>query len=104
MRLFAASLAACIASAAQAAPIVQKSGVWWGDVPTPQINQVWMQADFVQPDATVSGTISFPLTCTLPQPNSLRLSGVVIQVDGNNIPGNTFYGSNAARLLNVTRT
>ena len=104
MRPFVTAALALAATAAAAAPISQKSGAWWGDLATPTNNQVWMQADFVQPDATVAGTISFPITCTLPQPTTLKLSGITIQVDGNNIVGQNLYGTSAAAYLGRART
>lgn len=104
MRLLIATLIALFAVAASAAPISQKSGAWWGDLTTPNNNQLWMQADFVQPDATVAGTISFPITCTVPQPTTLKLTGIVIQVDGNNIVGQNLYGTNAAAFMGRART
>src|SRR5439155_886975 len=54
------------------------------------------------PDATVNGTISFTLTCNLPQPSTLKLDTIVIQVDGNNVQA--YYGSNARAILGLPRT
>ena len=104
-KLALAAAACCLASTAAlaqaAVPYTQKAGAWWGEVPTPKINEVWMQTGGVEPDATVHGTISFPVTCTLPQPSTLKLTGMVIQVDGHN--AQEYYGSHAAALLGQTR-
>lgn len=104
MRLFAllaASLATATAASAQTR-ISQKSGAWWGNIPTPTINQLWMQVDGVAPDATVSGNVSFNLTCSLPQPSTMRLTAVVLQVDGTNVRG--VYNANAVATLGQART
>src|SRR3989449_4564701 len=93
---------ALIAVPALAAGYSQKSSSWWGDPAVPAPNHVEMTIDGVQPDATVNGTISFTLTCKLPQPSTLKLDTVVIQVDGNNVQA--YYGTNARAILGLPRT
>ncbi|TMB08850.1 MAG: hypothetical protein E6J66_16255 [Deltaproteobacteria bacterium] len=61
-----------------------------------------MTVEGVQPDITVSGNISFVLTCTLPQPSTMKLDTIVIQVDGSNVQA--YYGSNARAILGQPRT
>ena len=85
-----------------AAGYTQKASSWWGDPAVPAPNHVQMTIEGVVPDATVSGNISFNLTCTLPQPSTLQVDTVVIQVDGNN--GQAVYGSNARAILGLART
>ena len=85
-----------------AAGYTQKAGSWWGDPAVPAPNHVEMTIEGVQPDATVNGTISFTLTCNLPQPSTLKLDTIVIQVDGNNVQA--YYGSNARAILGLPRT
>ena len=43
----------------------QKSSSWWGDPAVPAPNHVEMTMEGIQPDLTVSGNISFVLTCTV---------------------------------------
>ena len=52
-----------------AAGYTQKASNWWGDPAVPAPNHVEMTIDGVQPDVTVNETISFTLTCNLPQPS-----------------------------------
>jgi hypothetical protein len=80
----------------------QKSSSWWGDPAAPAPNHVEMTVEGVQPDITVSGNISFVLTCTLPQPSTMKLDTIVIQVDGTNVQA--YYGSNARAILGQPRT
>jgi len=80
----------------------QKSSSWWGDPAVPPPNHVEMTVEGVQPDITVSGNISFVLTCTLPQPSTMKLDTIVIQVDGSNVQA--YYGSNARAILGQPRT
>jgi len=80
----------------------QKSSSWWGDPAVPAPNHVEMTIEGVQPDITVSGNISFVLTCTLPQPSTMKLDTIVIQVDGSNVQA--YYGSNARAILGQPRT
>ena len=80
----------------------QKSSSWWGDPAVPPPNHVEMTIEGVQPDITVSGNISFVLTCTLPQPSTMKLDTIVIQVDGSNVQA--YYGSNARAILGQPRT
>jgi hypothetical protein len=80
----------------------QKSSSWWGDPAVPAPNHVEMTIESVQPDITVSGNISFVLTCTLPQPSTMKLDTIVIQVDGSNVQA--YYGSNARAILGQPRT
>ena len=82
----ACSLASTTAAFAQAAPhrFTQRAGAWWGNPLTPTLNQVWVVAEDVTPDATVSGRISFPVTCELPAPTTMRLTAMCLQVDGSN--------------------
>ena len=87
---------------ALAAEYTQKASSWWGDPAVPAPNHVQMTIEGVVPDATVSGNISFNLTCTLPQPSTLKVDTVVIQVDGNNLQA--YYGSNARAILGLART
>jgi len=105
-RPFAAHLVALVlvstALPALAAGYTQKAGSWWGDPAVPAPNHVEMTIEGVQPDATVNGTISFTLTCNLPQPSTLKLDTIVIQVDGNNVQA--YYGSNARAILGLPRT
>jgi hypothetical protein len=85
-----------------AAGYTQKSSSWWGDPAVPAPNHVSMTIDGVVPDATVSGNISFTLTCTLPPPSTMKLDTIVIQVDGANVQA--YYGSNARAILGQPRT
>ena len=85
-----------------AAGYSQKSSSWWGDPAVPAPNHVEMTVDGVQPDLTVSGTISFTLTCTLPPPSTMKLDTIVMQVDGTNVQA--YYGSNARAILGQPRT
>ena len=106
MSFFAARTIA-VALALTAAPVfaagyTQKSSSWWGDPAVPAPNHVEMTIEGVQPDATVNGTISFTLTCKLPQPSTLKLDTIVIQVDGTNVQA--YYGSNARAILGQPRT
>ena len=105
-RLFAAHLVAFVlvstALPVLAAGYTQKASSWWGDPAVPAPNHVEMTIDGVQPDATVNGTISFTLTCKLPQPSTLKLDTVVIQVDGNNVQA--YYGTSARAILGLPRT
>ena len=87
---------------ALAAGYTQKSASWWGDPAAPAPNHVEMTVQGVQPDLTVSGNISFVLTCTLPQPSTMKLDTIVIQVDGTNVQA--YYGSNARAILGQPRT
>lgn len=87
---------------ALAAGYTQKSSAWWGDPALPAPNHVSMTIDGVVPDATVSGNISFTLTCTLPPPSTMKLDTIVIQVDGTNVQA--YYGSNARAILGQPRT
>jgi len=87
---------------ALAAGYTQKSASWWGDPAVPAPNHVEMTVQGVQPDLTVSGNISFVLTCTLPQPSTMKLDTIVIQVDGTNVQA--YYGSNARAILGQPRT
>jgi hypothetical protein len=87
---------------ALAAGYTQKSSTWWGDPALPAPNHVSMTIDGVVPDATVSGNISFTLTCTLPPPSTMKLDTIVIQVDGTNVQA--YYGSNARAILGQPRT
>jgi hypothetical protein len=87
---------------ALAAGYKQKASSWWGDPAVPAPNHVEMTIEGVRPDATVSGNISFTMTCTLPQPSTLQVDTVVIQVDGNNVQA--YYGSNARAILGQART
>ena len=82
----ACSLASTTAAFAQAAPhrFTQRAGAWWGNPLTPTLNQVWVVAEDVTPDATVSGTLAFPTTCELPAPTTMKLQGMCLQVDGSN--------------------
>jgi hypothetical protein len=101
----AASLVSCLAlasSAALAAPYTQKAAAWWGNPATPEVNHVVMTTEGVVPDEIVHGTLSFPITCTLPAPSTLKLTGMVIQIDGLN--GEGYYGTHAAALLGQRRT
>jgi hypothetical protein len=93
---------ALIAVPAFAAGYTQKSSSWWGDPAVPTPNHVDMFVEGIQPDATVSGVISFTLTCALPQPSTLRVETIVIQVDGTNVQA--YYGSNARAILGQPRT
>jgi hypothetical protein len=61
-----------------------------------------MIVEGIQPDATVSGIISFTLTCALPPPSTLKLDTIVVQVDGTNVQA--YYGSNARAILGQPRT
>ncbi len=105
-RLFAAHLVAFVlvstALPVLAAGYTQKASSWWGDPAVPAPNHVEMTIDGVQPDATVNGTISFTLTCKLPQPSTLKLDTIVIQVDGNNVQA--YYGTSARAILGLPRT
>jgi hypothetical protein len=85
-----------------AAGYTQKSSSWWGDPAFPLPNHVDMTVEGVQPDATVNGNISFTLTCGLPQPSTMKLDTIVIQVDGTNVQA--YYGSNARAILGQPRT
>jgi hypothetical protein len=85
-----------------AAGYTQKSSTWWGDPAVPAPNHVVMLIDGVQPDATVSGTLSFTMTCQLPAPTTMRLDTIVLQVDGKNVQA--YYGSNARAILGQART
>lgn len=85
-----------------AAGYTQKSSTWWGDPALPAPNHVSMTIDGVVPDSTVSGNISFTLTCTLPPPSTMKLDTIVIQVDGTNLQA--YYGSNARAILGQPRT
>jgi hypothetical protein len=85
-----------------AAGHTQKSSTWWGDPAVPAPNHVDMTIDGVEPDAIVSGTISFTLTCALPPPSTLKVDTIVIQVDGTNVQA--YYGSNARAILGQPRT
>jgi hypothetical protein len=87
---------------ALAAGYTQKSSSWWGDPAVPAPNHVDVTLDGVVPDATVSGNISFTMTCALPQPNTLQVNTIVIQVDGTNVQA--YYGSNARAILAQART
>jgi len=87
---------------ALAAGYTQKSSSWWGDPAYPAPNHVDMTVEGVQPDATVSGNISLTLTCALPQPSTLQVNTIVIQVDGTNVQA--YYGSNARAILGQPRT
>src|SRR5690242_20999992 len=80
----------------------QKTSSWWGDPAFPNPNHVEMTIAGVVPDATVSGNISFDLTCALPQPSTLKVDTIVIQVDGTNVQA--YYGSNARAILGQPRT
>src|SRR6266478_2750543 len=93
---------ALIAVPALAAGYSQKSSSWWGDPAVPAPNHVDITIDGVVPDATVSGNISFNLTCALPQPSTLKVDTIVIQIDGNNVQA--YYGSNARAILGLART
>ena len=93
---------ALVAVPALAAGYTQKSSSWWGDPAYPAPNHVDMTVEGVQPDTTVSGIISFTLTCALPQPSTLQVNTIVIQVDGNNVQA--YYGSNARAILGQPRT
>ena len=98
----AALALASTALPALAAGYTQKSASWWGDPAVPAPNHVEMTVQGVQPDLTVSGNISFVLTCTLPQPSTMKLDTIVIQVDGTNVQA--YYGSNARAILGQPRT
>jgi len=93
---------ALIAVPALAAGYTQKSSAWWGDPAVPAPNHVDMIMDGIVPDATVSGIISFTLTCAFPPPSTLKLDTIVIQVDGTNVQA--YYGSNARAILGQPRT
>jgi hypothetical protein len=93
---------AFIAVPALAAGYTQKSSSWWGDPAVPLPNHVDMTVEGIQPDATVSGIITFTLTCTLPPPSTLKLDTIVVQVDGTNVQA--YYGSNARAILGQPRT
>ena len=93
---------ALIAVPALAAGYTQKSSAWWGDPAVPAPNHVDMIMDGIVPDATVSGIISFTLTCAFPLPSTLKLDTIVIQVDGTNVQA--YYGSNARAILGQPRT
>src|SRR5438309_6347633 len=80
----------------------QKSSSWWGDPAVPAPNHVEMTMDGIEPDATVSGIISFTLTCAFPPPSTLKIDTIVIQVDGTNVQA--YYGSNARAILGQPRT
>jgi hypothetical protein len=81
---------------ALAAGYTQRSSTWWGDPAVPAPNHVDMTIDGVQPDATVSGILSFTLTCTLPPPSTMKLDTIVVQVDGTNVQ---WYSGSAARAI-----
>ena len=100
-RVIAVALA-LIAVPALAAGYTQKSSTWWGDPAVPAPNHIDVTLDGVQPDATVSGNLSFTMTCALPQPSTLRVDTIVIQVDGTNVQA--YYGSNARAILGQPRT
>src|SRR5882762_1339879 len=100
-RVVAVALA-LIAVPALAAGYIQKSSAWWGDPAVPAPNHVDMIMDGIVPDATVSGIISFTLTCAFPPPSTLKLDTIVIQVDGTNVQA--YYGSNARAILGQPRT
>jgi hypothetical protein len=93
---------ALIAVPALAAGYTQKSSSWWGDPAVPAPNHVDMIMDGIVPDATVSGIVSFTLTCAFPPPSTLKLDTIVIQVDGTNVQA--YYGSNARAILGQPRT
>jgi hypothetical protein len=93
---------ALIAVPALAAGYTQKSSSWWGDPAVPAPNHVDMIMDGIVPDATVSGIVSFTLTCAFPPPSTLKLDTIVIQVDGTN--AQAYYGSNARAILGQPRT
>lgn len=80
----------------------QKAASWWGDPAVPAPNHVEMVIDGIQPDATVSGTLSFTMTCSLPAPTTMKVDTIVIQVDGTNVQA--YYGSNARAILGQPRT
>jgi hypothetical protein len=88
-----------LASAASATST--DAGAWWGDVATPDINQLWAHVDGITPDATVSGIINLRLTCSTPQPTTLALRGIVVQVDGANVV--TIYNAAAQALEGTPR-
>jgi len=100
-RVIAVALA-LIAVPALAAGYTQKSSTWWGNPAVPAPNHIDVTLDGVQPDATVSGNLSFTMTCALPQPSTLRVDTIVIQVDGTNVQA--YYGSNARAILGQPRT
>ena len=82
--------------------IAMKSSAWWGDPANPNPNHVDATVDGVTPDAAVSGNVSFTLTCNLPAPSTLRLNGMMIQIDGNNIQ--SIYGADARARLGIPQT
>lgn len=82
--------------------ITMKSSAWWGDPNVPAPNHVDATVDLVTPDAQVAGNVTFILTCNLPQPSTLRLNGMMIQIDGNNIA--SYFGQAARDRLGVPQT
>ena len=82
--------------------LTMKSSAWWGDPNFPDKNHVDATVDLVTPDATVSGNVTFILTCNLPQPSTLKLNGMMIQMDGNNIA--SYFGTNAQNRLGLPQS
>jgi hypothetical protein len=81
-----------VSADALAATITQNSGAWWNDVSNPSVNQVWAEVSGVNPDAVVTGTISFNVKCVIPAstsstPTTLDLNNVTMisQVDSTNV-------------------
>lgn len=65
--------------------ITQRAGAWWGDVSTPTMNQVWVQAEGVTPDGRVSGDLSWAVTGQLPSPTTMTLYSLIAQVDSKDV-------------------
>ena len=78
------------------------SSTWWGDVANPAPNHVEAVVEGLTPDATVSGSLTLTLTCKLPQPSTLRLNGMVVQIDGTNLEEH--YGADARSRLGIPQT